>query len=190
MEEIKSMPVNNSKAIKNVIYTGLMSPDGLACDWLGKKLYWTDTETNRIEVSNFDGSHRKVLFWRDLDQPRSLVLVPMDGWMFWTDWGESPKIEKASMDGNQTTRKVIVSTDIFWPNGIAADYDTKRIYWADAKLKLISSMDFEGNNRQVITKDDIPHPYALSVHRDMLYWTDWNTRAVHGCNRLTGCVKR
>ncbi|GFU58759.1 low-density lipoprotein receptor-related protein 5 [Nephila pilipes] len=190
LEEIRCMNINNAKSNKSIISTGLTSPDGLAVDWMGKKLYWSDSETNRIEVSNLDGSYRKVLFWKDLDQPRSLALVPMDGWMFWTDWGETPKIERASMDGNQTTRAVIIKDDISWPNGIAVDYDTKRIYWTDAKKRCIASSDFNGEKRQMITKDDIPHPFALTVHREMLYWTDYSTKAVHGCNKLRGCVKR
>lgn len=81
LEEIKSMHINDSKTNKSIISTGLISPDGLAVDWIGKKLYWTDSETNRIEVSNLDGSNRKVLFWNDLDQPRSLAVVPMDGYV-------------------------------------------------------------------------------------------------------------
>lgn len=56
-----------------------MSPDGLACDWLTKKLYWADSDTNRIEVSQFDGRNRKVLFWNELDQPRDVVLAPQNG---------------------------------------------------------------------------------------------------------------
>ena len=64
---------------ENVVLTGLASPDGLACDWIGHKLYWTDSETNRIEVSNLDGTYRKVLFWRDLDQPRAIALDPLNG---------------------------------------------------------------------------------------------------------------
>lgn len=59
-----------------MVVPGLDSPDGLACDWLSKKLYWTDSETNRIEVANLDGSSRKVLFWMDLDQPRAIALNP------------------------------------------------------------------------------------------------------------------
>lgn len=55
--------------------------------------------------------------------------------MFWTDWGESPKIEKASMDGNIMSRKSIVSDNIFWPNGITADYNTKR--FADIVKKFL-----------------------------------------------------
>ncbi|KAH8026378.1 hypothetical protein HPB51_020362 [Rhipicephalus microplus] len=105
---------------------GVVSPDGLACDWVGHKLYWTDSETNRLEVAELDGSHRKVLLWRDLDQPRAIALVPTDGLLFWTDWGDVPKIERASMDGNLTTRKVIVREDIFWPNGLTVDYEARR----------------------------------------------------------------
>lgn len=61
---------------QTVVVPGLDSPDGLACDWLSKKLYWTDSETNRIEVANLNGTSRKVLFWMDLDQPRAIALNP------------------------------------------------------------------------------------------------------------------
>lgn len=75
----------SSKNVQNVITTGIMSPYGLACDWLTRKIYWADSDTNRIEVSHFDGSYRKVLFWEDLDLPRALALVPQKGYMYWTD---------------------------------------------------------------------------------------------------------
>lgn len=65
--------------VQATVISGLASPDGLACDWLGKKLYWTDSETNRIEVAELDGSLRKVLFWQDLDQPRAIALDPERG---------------------------------------------------------------------------------------------------------------
>ena len=35
--------------------------DGVAIDWLARNIYWTDTGTNRIEVSRLDGSARRVL---------------------------------------------------------------------------------------------------------------------------------
>ena len=58
-----------------MVTTGLVNPDGVAIDWVGQKLYWTDSGTpvaqfGRIETANLDGSMRKVLFWDDLDQPR------------------------------------------------------------------------------------------------------------------------
>lgn len=62
-----------------VVSLGLVSPDGLACDWVGLKLYWADSETDRIEVSELNGTSRKVLFWQDIDQPRSIALDPQHG---------------------------------------------------------------------------------------------------------------
>lgn len=57
--------------------------------------------------------------------------------MFWTDWGEVPKIERAGMNGDLTTRKIIVSDKIFWPNGLTIDYVYRHIYWVDGKLGFI-----------------------------------------------------
>lgn len=80
LEVIQRAVLNHTdKTTTPIISTGLVSPDGLACDWIGKKLYWTDAETNRIEVSNVDGSFRKVLYWQDLDQPRAIALDPFRG---------------------------------------------------------------------------------------------------------------
>lgn len=80
-EMIKRAVINQTRSEKTegIITTGLVSPDGLACDWIGKKIYWTDAETNRIEVSELDGSNRKVLFWQGLDQPRAIALDPYHG---------------------------------------------------------------------------------------------------------------
>lgn len=54
--------------------SGLMTTDGLAVDSVGRKVYWTDTGTNRIEVANLNGSMRKVLVWQNLDSPRAIAL--------------------------------------------------------------------------------------------------------------------
>ena len=56
----------------------------------------------------------------NLDEPRALALDPEAGWMFWTDWGKEPKIERAAMDGSERT--LLVTTQLGWPNGIALDY--------------------------------------------------------------------
>ena len=57
----------DTRKVEDVISVGLNTPEGLAVDWIAKKLYWTDcgdsdSEKNRIEVANLDGTNRKVLF--------------------------------------------------------------------------------------------------------------------------------
>ena len=62
-----------------LITRDIISPDGLAVDWLGEKLYWADSDTNKIEVAELYTRNRRVLFWQDLDQPRAIALVPAEG---------------------------------------------------------------------------------------------------------------
>lgn len=157
----------------------MISPDGLACDWFTNKLYWTDGETNRIEVATMDGKYRKVLFWSDIDQPRAIVLAPMRGLMFWTDWGETPKIERAGMNGDPSTRQIIVSDDIFWPNGLTVDYENELIYWLDGKLKFIAVMNYDGQKRKKIVTKGLVYPFAITQFRGKFYFTDWQTCCVY-----------
>lgn len=102
--------------------------------------------------------------------------------MFWTDWGSSPKIEKANMDG--TARQVLVSSRIVWINAISLDLKNKVLYWCDARLDKIEKVDFEGNNRKVVFQLYNPvgggffHQFGLAVHDDILYWTDWVRKSV------------
>jgi low density lipoprotein receptor-related protein 5/6 len=95
--------------------------------------------------------------------------------LFWTDWGEDAKIERAGMNGDPETRQVIVDQNIFWPNGLTIDYETNKIYWLDAKLHFIDVMDFDGKNRRTIMKDGLDYGFALTIFNTKLYWTDWKT---------------
>lgn len=65
--------------------------------------------------------------------------------MYWTDWGEIPKIERAGMDG--TRRSVIIDSEIYWPNGLTLDYGQQKLYWADAKFNFIHRSNLDGSGR-------------------------------------------
>ena len=52
------------------------------------------------------------------------------------------------------------------------------------------SVNFDGSDRRVIVEGTLPHPFALSLFDDILYWTDWQTRAIHSCDKLTGASRR
>lgn len=64
------------------IFTEFTSMEGLAYDWIGKNIYWTDNIRNSLEVMRYDGQHRKVLISGDeriLDRPRGIALDPARG---------------------------------------------------------------------------------------------------------------
>lgn len=64
-----------------VIQNTLESPDGLAIDWVTRKIYWTDSGTHRIEVSNMAGTIRTILVWERLSKPRDIVVDPTTGYV-------------------------------------------------------------------------------------------------------------
>ncbi|KAJ3659363.1 hypothetical protein Zmor_011053 [Zophobas morio] len=164
--------VATKNTVEMILSTGIESPGGLACDWFTNKLYWTDTDTKRIEVTSMENKrHRKTLFWTDIDQPRAIALVPMKGLMFWTDWGEIPKIERSGMNGDPETRKVIVNTNIFWPNGLTIDYESELIYWIDGNLRFLE------------------YPFGLTMFEKKLFWTDWKTWSIHSFDQTTNASK-
>ena len=49
------------------------------------------------------------------------------------------------MDGSD--RSVIVDTKIYWPNTIALDFTTDRVYFADSKLDYIDFVSYDGTGR-------------------------------------------
>ena len=65
--------------VKETIITDVLSPDGIAVDWVTSKLYWTDAWKKRIEVSDVHGQHRRSLITTDIDMPRAIVVHPYYG---------------------------------------------------------------------------------------------------------------
>ncbi|XP_077981564.1 very low-density lipoprotein receptor-like [Glandiceps talaboti] len=190
MEKILRIKMDGGNVEAEVLIDQVNTPDGIAIDWLYQNLYWTDTGTNTIEVAHLEERHgafqRTVLIDEGFDEPRAIVVDPKEGFMYWSDWGEPAKIEKAGMNGLH--RQTLVDSDIQWPNGISIDYVSRRIYWVDAKLHLLGSVGLNGENRiNIITSPTIlPHPFSVAVFGDLMYWTDWVTEQIYSANKFTG----
>ena len=103
--------------------------------------------------------------------------------MYWSDWGASPKIEKANMDG--TARTTLVSSGLYWVNSLALDFKNKLLYWCDALHEKVERVDLQGNNRRLIldlSSGNGRHPFGLAIYEDVLFWTDWYTKSLHRYN--------
>uniref|UniRef100_A0A8D9BTS8 Very low-density lipoprotein receptor n=1 Tax=Cacopsylla melanoneura TaxID=428564 RepID=A0A8D9BTS8_9HEMI len=185
-QKIYKAPIDEGPKRTVVIEHDKTSADGLAVDWIYSHIYWTDAGKNTIELANFEGTMRKVLVRSYLEEPRSLAVNPIDGWMYWSDWGDTPKIERAGMDGSH--RVPVIVSGIKWPNGLTLDLVQKRLYWVDAKLNEISSCDYNGERRRLILYSPraLAHPFSISTFEDWLYWTDWNQKGIFKANKFTG----
>lgn len=173
---------------KDVISNGLDLVEGLAYDWVGGNIYWLDSRLNTIEVARENGSDRMVLLKENITQPRGMCLDPAPSarWLFWTDWGENPRIERVGMDG--TNRSVVISTKIYWPNGLTLDVATQRIYFADSKLDFIDFCYYNGSGRQQVLAGShyLLHPHSLTLFEDKLYWTDRQLNRVLSAEKFRG----
>ncbi|XP_063861273.1 low-density lipoprotein receptor-related protein 2-like isoform X3 [Scylla paramamosain] len=171
-----------------LIGSGLDLVEGLAYDWITGNIYWVDSRLNALEVARRDGSQRIILLNKNISQPRGLSLDPLNGarWLFWTDWGENPRIERVSLSGQN--RSVIIQTKIFWPNGLTVDIPNKRIYFADSKLDYIDFCYYDGSGRQQVLAQShyLLHPHSLSIFEDYVYWTDRQLNRVLSAHKFRG----
>lgn len=44
------------------------------------------------------------------------ILFLLNRWLYFSDRGDSPKIERIGMDGNKYSRTTIVKKNLIWPN--------------------------------------------------------------------------
>ena len=160
----------------------LQSPDGIAVDWIGRNLYWCDRGKSTIEVSKLNGKFRRVLIKSNLEEPHAIVLNPLEGLMFWTDWGERPYIGRASMDGSDV--RVLLEESLGWPNALSIDFIKRELYYADAREDYIGVIDFDGKRRSILFNGKTrytSHIFALVYFESRLYWTDWHSNSVVSC---------
>ncbi|KAK4817558.1 hypothetical protein QYF61_020007 [Mycteria americana] len=167
--------------------------EGIAVDWIGNNLYWTnDGHRKTIAVARLEkaAQSRKTLLEGDMSHPRGIVVDPVNGWMYWTDWEEDEiddsvgRIEKAWMDGY--SRQIFVTSKMLWPNGLTLDYHANVLYWCDAYYDHIERIFLNGTERKVVYNGkDLNHPFGLSHHGNYIYWTDYMNGSIFQLDLVT-----
>ncbi|KAK8747660.1 hypothetical protein OTU49_016520, partial [Cherax quadricarinatus] len=185
LKKINRLCFDGEHNVETLVDTNLRSVEGLAFDWISKNLYFVDGERKTLEVIRTDISYfgrmrRTLLNSSALDNPRGIALHPVRGYLYITDWSESsPKVARAFLDGTNLTILFGAGT-VGWPNGITIDFQTERIFFADARLDYIASADLDGRHmRKIITNSDkVMQPFALGIYKSTVYWDDWTVYQV------------
>ncbi|KAF4524352.1 hypothetical protein B566_EDAN007528 [Ephemera danica] len=171
---------------EKVLETGINNCEGVAVDWMGRNLYWTDEGLMTISVARLDNvSMRKLLVYGNMFHPRAIVVDPKRGFMYWSDWANGAsqrgKIERAWMDG--TNRQVFVEKNLHWPNGLSIDYTGKKLYWCDAYQDKIERIGLDGGHREVLFQGkQLDHPYGLAYYDNHLFWAEFQNGTVQKLN--------
>lgn len=172
-DAIKRVNMKNYNDIKTIVSTGLNTPNGIAVDWIADNIYWSDSALKMIEVARLDGSFRRTLLRENLDDVRSIILYK--NLLFFADWGHSARIERSLLDGSE--RKVIVNSDLGFPTGLAIDFETRKLFWADALHDRVETSDFNGKKRNKIILH-AEHPFGFTMTTSYYYYTDWFNKSV------------
>uniref|UniRef100_A0A674F6C9 Low density lipoprotein receptor-related protein 2a n=1 Tax=Salmo trutta TaxID=8032 RepID=A0A674F6C9_SALTR len=158
--------------------------EDLAYDWISKNLYWTDPRYRSISVMKLADQSRRAII-RNLNSPRSIVVHPVIGYIFWTDWYRPAKIMRAWCDGSHALS--IVNTTLGWPNGLAIDWSSMRLYWVDAFFDKIEHSTFDGRNRLSLERiTQISHPFGLTIFGGYAYFTDWRLGGIVRVRKTDG----
>jgi len=175
---------------KREIFMSNVRSDGIYIDSVTGKVFWTDFLNKRIDVADTNMRNRLSLVTTEIDKPRAITSCKKHGvtYLYWSDWGSPSKIERLQLDGSLSlvaNRRNIVSTQLVWPNGLTADCDENRLYWADAQLGKIEVSDLLGNRRQQLKSIKVFHPFSVLIYRNSIYWSDW-VGAVKKADKQTG----
>ena len=90
------------------------------------------------------------------------------------------------MDGNFTSRKVILDTDLVWPTALTIDTIIQRLFFADTKSQRIDTIKYDGSARKTLIFKGLVHPLGLAVFEDRLYYTDYSLDTIFTVNKRTG----
>ncbi|MGH0174258.1 UNVERIFIED_CONTAM: hypothetical protein FKN15_067608 [Acipenser sinensis] len=171
---------------RNIVTSGIGQNGirGIAIDW---GIYFTNafiTETY-IEVVRLNTTYRRVLLKTTVDMPRHIVVDPKNRYLFWADYGQNPKIERACLDG--TNRTVLVSSGILTPRGLAVDYQNGYIYWVDDSLDMIARIRPEGGETEIVRFGSrYPTPYGITIFENTMLWVDRNLKKVFQARKEPG----
>lgn len=59
---------------RQLIFSDLDSPEGIAVDWASKNVYYTDSQLDVIGVTTMDGNYHTPLVKEGLVNPRALAI--------------------------------------------------------------------------------------------------------------------
>ena len=133
------------------------------------KIYWADSDLDKIQRSNLDGSDLESLITTLDRRPDGIALDVAAGKMYLTSH-YTGRIQRASLDGSGPEDLV---TGLSNPTRIALDLEAGKMYWTDYGADKIQRADLDGSDvEDLVTGIRSPAGIALDVAAGKMYWID------------------
>lgn len=168
---------------------------GLAVDWVGGNMYWSDPQRMVVEVARLDGRHRYVLVET---APHAVTCVAVDAARGWLFLGGGGWVQRARPDGSErellhngtgvadialdvqvrACACVRVRVCVRGPGSrcacVCVCVQAQQVYWAETRTGAVWRMRYDGGARTRVGAGGAHGPVAVAVavHADSLYWLD------------------
>ena len=74
----------------------------------------------------------------------------------------------------------IVTTDVYWPNGLSLNRENERFYWIDAYLDKMESIFYNGTGRKLLIQEGFYfHPYDVVYYKGHVFWSSVFNNTMH-----------
>jgi hypothetical protein len=158
------------------------SPQTIAVDPAGGKVYWFDGGARSLNRSNLDGTAPQVLFSNATGYSYGLDLDTAAGQVYWLDYVDNT-IRRANLDGSGVVDLVVGGLE--GGRGFALDPAGDKMYWADYNLHAIRRANLDGSAVESIwTGTPLDNPFSLAIDRTAgkLYWSDSGSDVIRRAN--------
>ncbi|KAL3848551.1 hypothetical protein ACJMK2_019402 [Sinanodonta woodiana] len=183
---ISTINVTSPNDLAIAFHIGTSSGVGqLAVDWVSGNCYWVDTVYGWIVMQaipkdlsrlNSLNPNFKMVVDTYLDIPTGIAVYPELGYLFWTDTGKIPKIERSSLTGKD--RKLIVWQGVIWPTSLCIDYSRHLLYWTDPGRGTVEYSDLHGNGRGIMAYNSESSFYGIDIFQDVVVLSQWSSGSV------------
>ncbi|MCB9849579.1 MAG: hypothetical protein H6817_02620 [Phycisphaerales bacterium] len=165
----------DGSGMTSIASNGLVAPKAVAIDPIGRRVYWSDLGTSRIQSADLDGTNVQdvVTLVPIVDD---LAIDASAGKLYWS--GPNNSIFRADLDG---ANAAAVVTGLPNPNAVAVDTLHGKLYWTDLSERTIGRANLDGTNPMTVLDLNtcgvcgaIANAYALDIDPDAgkLYWTN------------------
>jgi hypothetical protein len=163
------------------LFSGEISPEGVAIDAAAGKIYWAETGTGAgtgtangtgsIRVANLDGTGARDLFTGE-SQASGVAINPAAGLIYWADAVRGAgTIRVGNLDGSGAARTLFAGED--WPVGVTIDPTDGKIYWGSYNSYLIrvGKLDGTGAASTLFSGENSPTELAVDPAAGRIYWS-------------------
>lgn len=133
------------------------------------KVFWTDSQTGKIQSSNLDGSDLQDIVTGVTD-PRFISMIYEENNIFYFTMDE--KIMRVGEDGSNLET---VLTGLSFPMGIVFNDDdgSLKMYWTDVVDSTIYKANTDGSNvEEVVTGLNQPYAITFDLLVNKIYWIE------------------